>query len=377
MQILAPFPQFLEKYLRCFHRTFEQQGPIPAASRFQCSYLFDLFKFDFLLHGGNPEWIKYPYRSEKLFSLDYVNSTLAYQPWRLKSEDLEILLKKKGWSKAELVQAITIICQVHSMCGIAFGCGVTPEIELPSGSIIGDRREPSIESKPVQSNSHLDFVENTSLLIDKLKNNNNNTNNIQLPENRVNFEKCDVIDMVEVGAAQNNENSDFKGFSNVEMKHQDFDVHSSEYSIFRLLDYSWDDHGMILLSKYLPDLGDLFSIEFYEIKNMTDKSVYEKKEGEEEIDTGPFRQAIWYYVLRISGMCHDDYDYQCVNRYLPRDIKSYIKKCVFYPNNVKREDFDNLGINLRSEEKVHVNLLAVEARKQACLLYSLFALMHS
>ena len=28
------------------------------------------------------------------------------------------------------------------------------------------------------------------------------------------------------------------------------------------------------------------------------------------LSTAPFRRAVWYYVLRILGVFHDDYDYK-------------------------------------------------------------------
>lgn len=65
-------------------------------------------------------------------------------------------------------------------------------------------------------------------------------------------------------------------------------------------------------------------------------------EGEECSGTSPSR--------------YDDYDYGEVNQLLERNLKVYIKTVACYP------------------EKVHVNLLLLEARMQAALLYALRAI---
>ena len=81
-----------------------------------------------------------------------------------------------------------------------------------------------------------------------------------------------------------------------------------------------------------------------------------------------------YYVLRLAGMSHDDYNYHEVNIYLNRQIKNYIKKVVCFPERIVPSDF-RMGFSFRNDEKCHINLLAAEARKCAVLLYGLHAVM--
>jgi len=94
-----------------------------------------------------------------------------------------------------------------------------------------------------------------------------------------------------------------------------------------------------------------------------------------DVDTLPFRRAIWQYVQRIKGMFHDDYNYQEVNVFLNKSTKSYIKKITCYPETITKHDFQNLGYELTPDEKVHVALLASESAKQSALLYGLHAVM--
>lgn len=96
-----------------------------------------------------------------------------------------------------------------------------------------------------------------------------------------------------------------------EVRHVDFDVKSTEYYVFRLQDYNWEEQGCSLVSKFLPEVGEMLDVEFNSILNLTDYSLFNSKEELEtdKVDTWPFRQAVWYYVLRLAGMSHDDYNY--------------------------------------------------------------------
>lgn len=92
------------------------------------------------------------------------------------------------------------------------------------------------------------------------------------------------------------------------------------------------------------------------------------------VDTLPFRRAIWYYVLRLYGICHDDYEYKEVNIFLNRSIKAFVKKTVCYPELIDHSDFVHFSPLLLSSEKVHIGLLILEARKQAEIVYGIRSL---
>jgi len=104
--------------------------------------------------------------------------------------------------------------------------------------------------------------------------------------------------------------------------HSDFDVKSREYTIFRVQDYCWKEHGFELLRRYLNDAASLLDEEFNHIYVLTYQFFHETK----NVDTFPFRRALWYYIQRINGMFHDDYNYQEVNLFLTRATKNYLKK---------------------------------------------------
>eukprot|EP01096_Ripella_sp_DP13-Kostka_P008854 TRINITY_DN3331_c1_g2_i2.p1 TRINITY_DN3331_c1_g2~~TRINITY_DN3331_c1_g2_i2.p1 ORF type:complete len:440 (-),score=147.50 TRINITY_DN3331_c1_g2_i2:343-1599(-) len=155
------------------------------------------------------------------------------------------------------------------------------------------------------------------------------------------------------------------------LHHIDFDVHSSDYSICRISDYNWTDHGYELVTQYYPLaaplLDDLFS--------HTLKLTYNTFSDNQDINTQRFREAIWYYVHRLKGIFHEYYNYQDVNVVLSKRIKSLVKKVVCYPDTIGRSDFEYLDLPLTDSEKCHLILIATEASKQAELLYALRAIM--
>ncbi|NXY91846.1 SESN2 protein, partial [Alcedo cyanopectus] len=70
---------------------------------------------------------------------------------------------------------------------------------------------------------------------------------------------------------------------------------------------------------------------------------------------------------------YDDYDYGEVNQLLERSLKIYIKTVACYPEKTTKRTYTQFWRHFKHSEKVHVNLLLLEARMQAALLYALRA----
>src|SRR4051812_18549596 len=92
------------------------------------------------------------------------------------------------------------------------------------------------------------------------------------------------------------------------MAHIDFDVRSKDYRPLRDADYTWQEQGYSLVSRYYAELAPLIDEEFRHIYNMT----YNTFSDTTNIDTSPFRFSIWHYVHRLKGLLHDDYNYRDV-----------------------------------------------------------------
>ncbi|OWK18122.1 hypothetical protein Celaphus_00008868 [Cervus elaphus hippelaphus] len=79
-------------------------------------------------------------------------------------------------------------------------------------------------------------------------------------------------------------------------------------------------------------------------------------------------------IYQLSELRYDDYDYGEVNQLLERSLKVYIKTVTCYPERTTKRMYDSYWRQFKHSEKVHVNLLLMEARMQAELLYALRAI---
>jgi len=180
-----------------------------------------------------------------------------------------------------------------------------------------------------------------------------------------------------------------------------FDCRSTQYKVFRVDEFRWEDDASALLSKCLPELSESLEDEFTESLNFTDLSFFDATEEQHDggVDTFAFRQAIWFYTLRLFGLLHQDYNYRNLSRFMSPTLAAYVRKAChgismveapaplddaegqrqssqFYlsdVNKVDKNDFDNMGFELRPEERCHINIIVMEACKQAKLMYALRA----
>jgi len=145
----------------------------------------------------------------------------------------------------------------------------------------------------------------------------------------------------------------------------------SELHTFRIQDYSWEEHGFSLVNRLYMEVGVYLDEKFKITKEMT----YYTMGGRAHVDTTKFRTAVWNYIQCLYGIRHDDYDYGEVNQLLERPLKSFIKTVCCYPERVRKADYDNVMREFKHSEKVHVNLMIMEAKIQAELLYALRTIM--
>lgn len=152
------------------------------------------------------------------------------------------------------------------------------------------------------------------------------------------------------------------------MCYVDFDCH--KHPQIHLYDFNWQNHGFGLLSRYYPGIEKKLDLVFSTTQSMTDHTICGKK-----VDTELFRNAIWHYAFRLYGINNDSYDYKKVNFILKQRLKIFIKKICCYPQSVTIADIHRIGVKLLEHEKLHVALIALQAKQQACLLYGLLAVM--
>lgn len=141
-------------------------------------------------------------------------------------------------------------------------------------------------------------------------------------------------------------------------------------SVLCIQDYCWEDHGYSLVNRLYPDVGQLIDEKFHIAYNLT----YNTMAMHKDVDTSMLRRAIWNYIHCMFGIRYDDYDYGEINQLLDRSFKVYIKTVVCTPEKVTKRMYDSFWRQFKHSEKVHVNLLLIEARMQAELLYALRAI---
>ncbi|TPP67604.1 Sestrin [Fasciola gigantica] len=137
-------------------------------------------------------------------------------------------------------------------------------------------------------------------------------------------------------------------------------------------EYSWQEEGYALADRLCSDLGSLLDEKFRNAHDLT----YNTLNFITNVDTSLYRRTVWNHVQSLFGICHDDFRYDRVDRLLTNNQRAYLKLCATEPVAINPQDhpFDKMVPALSSSEVVHVILMVVEARQQACLLYALRAI---
>lgn len=389
LRSMCYFPSYLEKFLKIQNFIIKEETlplhwinyiAILGASRYQCEYLVVNQQVEFYKNGGDLSWLESISNApKKIRNLSKLNAILAHQPWQINKKDIsELVTGEDSWNIPELVLAITILVTFHSLCGFVQGFGVTLEVDRRGDEY--SNQLVSFPGSPEEGEGIPEKQDSTTELFLKLKHpgqyeSDSSLDSQTLLDSSKLFEESGMkwAPQEEKISSKIQNLPDYRVYwDSVEMSHVDFDVKSTNYKIFRLLDYNWEEQGYSLIENYYPGLGELLDSIFTETKNLTEYTLFDSK----DVDTGPFRQAIWYYVLRLKGMLHDDYEYVQVNHFLNIELKKYIKKVACYPQLVTSSDYAHMGIHLFHSEKAHINFIIMESKRQAELLYALQAIMY-
>ena len=337
-----------------------------------------LQELDFLGCGGDPTWLKHGIAAStlppKLYALMELNELLAHQPWLITAEKMEKLLtlqssKDATWNVGELVHAIGIMVTFHAICGVVWGLGITPELDISEKFVVSDATVPEQTAE---------FATDTNRIFNMLKTAPTNFSkqrqswmeSVTEKKNSIWAQTEDENTKLTLGSGSIGSEDCAKYIGSFGMEYNDFDVTSNQYSIFYKALYNWDNDGYALVDQFLDGFAPLLGSELHHIRALT----YNSFANVGSVDTTAFREAIWHYAHRIKGLLDDDYNYAEVNQLLNRQMKYYVKKLTCFPQTVTMTDFLNLGIDLQPSEKCHIALLATEASKEASITYALKAL---
>ncbi|XP_036405413.1 sestrin-1 isoform X1 [Megalops cyprinoides] len=397
--VMGFHPRYLESFLRTQHYLLQMDGPlslhyrhyigIMAAARHQCSYLVNLHVNDFLQVGGDPKWLNgLDGAPQKLQNLGELNKILAHRPWLVTKAHIEQLLKAEehSWSLAELIHAVVLLTHYHSLASFTFGCGISPEIHCDGGHTF---RPPSVSNycvcdiangngateEMLANHPMPEASSEVEVLMERMK---------QLQECRdeeeasqeemaTRFEREKTESMLVVTAEDDEmmpSRDVSRHFEDPTYGYKDFSRRGEHVPTFRVQDYSWEDHGYSLVNRLYPDVGQLLDEKFQMAYNLT----YNTMATHKDVDTSMLRRAIWNYIHCMFGIRYDDYDYGEINQLLDRSFKVYIKTMVCSPEKITKRMYESFWRQFQHSEKVHVNLLLMEARMQAELLYALRAI---
>ncbi|XP_012877823.1 PREDICTED: sestrin-1 [Dipodomys ordii] len=324
--VMVFHPQYLESFLKTQHYLLQMDGPLPlhyrhyigimAAARHQCSYLVNLHVNDFLHVGGDPKWLNgLENAPQKLQNLGELNKVLAHRPWLITKEHIEVCSNVSD-SFFEVEALMEKMKQLQEC---------------------RDEEEASQEEMA----SRFEIEKRESMFV---------------------FSSDDE----EVTPARDVS----RHFEDTSYGYKDFSRHGMHVPTFRVQDYCWEDHGYSLVNRLYPDVGQLIDEKFHIAYNLT----YNTMAMHKDVDTSMLRRAIWNYIHCMFGIRYDDYDYGEINQLLDRSFKVYIKTVVCTPEKVTKRMYDSFWRQFKHSEKVHVNLLLIEARMQAELLYALRAI---
>uniref|UniRef100_A0A8C2XJX2 Sestrin 4 n=1 Tax=Cyclopterus lumpus TaxID=8103 RepID=A0A8C2XJX2_CYCLU len=355
-QQMASHPQYLESFLRTQHYILHMDGPLPlpyrhyiaimAAARHHCNYLVYLHSAQFLRVGGDPLWLQgLEAAPPRLRLLDHINKVLAHQPWLTACSHIQTLLKsgEQCWSLAELVQAVVILAHCHSLCSFVFGCDTDSDFVPLSKSTNG--------------------FPPTFWPFDAANGNTNVPQSLATPSEHITRRRVTNSIQFSLFCVMMCFTDSTHFITDPDLCYQEFARREQDhFQVFRVQDYSWEDHGFSLVNRLYSDIGHLLDDRFRSVTTLP------------SMHSPDLKRAIWNYIHCVLGIRYDDYDYGEVNRLLERDFKLYIKAVACFPDATKTPVCPLSLAPLKPSERIHVNLLIMEARLQAELLYALRAI---
>lgn len=380
---------------------------IIASSRHRCYYLVKQHEDEFKQLNGQYEWLNgLEHIPQKLRDLYEINKLLAHQPWLLTRGHIKKILRGKfSWSITELIMAITILTHFHALSGFIFGCGINEQfmqlyeqqllndIENQSHCIIATVGDGETGAEGGAQSEHKGS-EKASALLDCLSEKdslrclttnsmslNNSSSQLMSGSNGAGVTAasttcCYGVDLVgsRLNAVSLANGYMLKYISEPEFSHQD--IHNSEP---KLEYFTWEDHGYITGCSLYPDICKLLDRTFRTAFNMTYDDIQFNMSNSNNFkellsDRNLFRRTIWIYIHFLFGIRYDDFDYNLLKTFSRLQLSNYIKLICFYPEKIVKKDYDNIMKEFTHSERVHINIVIMEARKQASLLYSFRAI---
>ncbi|XP_050427775.1 sestrin homolog isoform X2 [Adelges cooleyi] len=359
------------------------EGPLPiqyrhyiaimASGRHKCTYLINFHKKQFLEHDGDPNWLNgLSHVPRKLRNLYEINKILAHRPWLITKEDIKKVVKgPNSWSMSDLAHAVILLVHFHSLCSFVFACNLNDEI--PRAPKVANYRRTSKTCFQDCTDEKLSDDEGLEPIMERMK----KLSEVLPASEQERIQRFELLQSQLCDSDTSADNSleptlkpfvEDSGYSYLDCSRRQY----AQQSLFILQEFSWDHHGFSLINRLFNDIGLLLDKKFKTAYNMT----YYTMGGRHDIDTTRFRRAIWNYIYCIYGMRNDDYDYEEVTQLLTNPLRVFVKTAACYPERLNIIPSENALKHFELSEKIHINLMIMEARMQSELLFALRAIMN-
>lgn len=325
---------------------------IMGASSVDCDFVIkDLIRL-YLLNYGDETWITNGLivAPEELKSFGKIFNIIAFQPWKLKVDDINALGIQKNLQS--FIQAIIIMTTYQRIASIVQSIRLKvlspKEIrEIPAVAATPSPQEEIFvkkiyrELKKKDNSRELRQRKQQILLMNALTEKEKKKKEIDIVEKKLSYKKYK-----------------YAFFD----KYEDFDYR--KYSYLFSTEFSFDSIGYYLLKEFWDAPMKDINEEFEAVYNMTSHCIGDNEKIE---STDYFRLSLVTYVEKIYGMCDETFDYSKTNHYLvSKEFKGIIKNITCFPDKV---DFSKGGMFFTEQDKLHIVLLSSMAKQRAQLTY--------
>jgi len=118
----------------------------------------------------------------------------------------------------------------------------------------------------------------------------------------------------------------------------------------RLEYYTWENQGYRTANSFYPDICDYLDNKFRIASTLT----YNTMGSHKQVDTSPFRRAVWLYTHSLFGIRYDDYDYCQTKQLIGSQLRKYIKILCSCPETITKSDYDSIMKEFTHSEKAFI-----------------------
>jgi len=130
---------------------------IMAVSCYKCDYLLNILEENFVMNGGELEWITEGLKKvdPRLRKFAELNEIMAFKPWKINTNVLEKLMKNdekgKGWNVQQLISGASVLAWYHGLCTFVQGQGLTEDSQSVLQQIEMTKKGSSIQTNVSES----------------------------------------------------------------------------------------------------------------------------------------------------------------------------------------------------------------------------------